>query len=571
MSLNFIERQEETPLPAVVLSDGTSGKFVGVDIKGKQINPTFGILSRNASLIVEECNINNHMSGGLIIYNTKETQCRISRTKFINNLPFNIEVLGCNSIKNEREAAKAKEVKETKEPKDFKEKSVYKEDEMKLTGERSKSKEQSEVRYTLPVIPSDIKKQVAGESSRIIPSHNSGIQTPTPLPPINPGQAGTTNLTVGKGPGDKPVNDLSSLVSRIAPSKSKVQKVDKEKEAEMERQKKESEKQRVEEERLEAERRDRIKEDKVILIEENTIVGSDRTSIGIKIGVGSRPKLFLNLIKDLSIGVYIISADPFIYRNSISDCKEGVRSTTYRDYICEPRLKINEIKGHQENGILIAGKNNFTVVMNNTAIKDNRKAGIRVEEGAYARIINNKISNNLHQGILIVEKSRAFIESNYIYQNIKANIAFGGEMAENTVIVRNKIFNSASEGIFVILAARCCIMKNEIYGNYDGMIIIESVPEICFNNIFRNRNNGIILLRGSVPDMRNNNIYENEGVGLILREKSYGPFENNTVQDNEMDLVVEYQTPQMEKDNFFDKNVIGEDRKLPQQNKCTLI
>jgi len=68
--LNFIERTDETPVPAVVMTPGTHGKFVGVDIKGKLINPTFGIISRDASLIIEECNINNHMSGGVLIYNT---------------------------------------------------------------------------------------------------------------------------------------------------------------------------------------------------------------------------------------------------------------------------------------------------------------------------------------------------------------------------------------------------------------------------------------------------------------------------------------------------------------------
>ena len=315
----------------------------------------------------------------------------------------------------------------------------------------------------------------------------------------------------------------------------------------------------------------RLMEDKTVLIEENTIVGIEKDGIGVKVGVGARPKLFLNTIKDLNIGVYIVSSDPFIYRNSILNCKAGIISTVFQDFICEPRIKINEIKGHDENGILISGKNNMTIVISNTAIKDNRKAGIRVENSAFARIVNNKISNNLNQGILIVENSNAFIEGNYIYQNIKANIAFGGDSSENTVINNNKIFNSASEGIFIILAARCSITKNEIHGNYDGIICIESVPEISYNNIYRNRNNGVIMLRGSVPDMRQNNIYENEGVGLVFREKSYGPCLKNIVKDNEMDLIVEYKNSDMEKDRFFDINEIGQERRLPQETKCTLI
>jgi parallel beta-helix repeat protein len=64
----------------------------------------------------------------------------------------------------------------------------------------------------------------------------------------------------------------------------------------------------------------------------------------------------------------------------------------------------------------------------------NKKAGIAVDDHAYAKIFRNKISNNLHQGILVVENSNAFIEGNHIFQNIKANIACGGDDAQNTVI-----------------------------------------------------------------------------------------------------------------------------------------
>ena len=450
LSLNFIQRQEDLPLPAIVLKKGSSAKLVAVDIKGNMLNMTCGVICRNASLVMEECSVNNHISGGVLIYNDRETQCRISRCKFINNKPFNIEVLGSS--------------------------------------------------YSFKYL--------------------------TELKEWTQKSKGATQL------GDKKVE--------VPPvSKSQL-------------------------------------EEKTILIEENSIMGlvkseSEKEGIGIKIGVGARPKLFLNLIKDLDIGIMAISSDPFIYRNSITECREGIYTTTFNDSICEPRIKINEIRDHSENGIRVSGKNNCTVITNNTAIKKNKKAGIRVEKGAFARIVNNKISNNLNQGVLIVERANAYVENNMIFQNIKANVAFGGEQAENSVILRNKIFNSASEGIFVILAARCAILKNEIYGNYDGVICVESVPEFAYNNVFRNRNNGIICLRGSQPELRNNNIYENEGVGLVLREKSYGPSEGNTIIDNEMDLVVEYETLEIENGKFFEENKVGPDVKVPVQNKCTLI
>ena len=54
------------------------------------------------------------------------------------------------------------------------------------------------------------------------------------------------------------------------------------------------------------------------------------------------------------------------------------------------------------------------------------------------------------QGILISETSHAHIEKNTIGNNIKANIAYGGESAVDTIIYDNNIFGSKAEGIFVL-------------------------------------------------------------------------------------------------------------------------
>lgn len=71
---------------------GTSGKFVGVEIKGSTINPTFGMISEDANLMIEECNFNSHISGGLLICNNQNANVRVSKCKFLNNLPNHIEV-----------------------------------------------------------------------------------------------------------------------------------------------------------------------------------------------------------------------------------------------------------------------------------------------------------------------------------------------------------------------------------------------------------------------------------------------------------------------------------------------
>lgn len=127
-----------------------------------------------------------------------------------------------------------------------------------------------------------------------------------------------------------------------------------------------------------------------------------------------------------------------------------------------------------------------------------------------------------------------------MFHNIKANIALGGGLSENTVIIGNKIYESSSEGIFVMLAGPCMIYNNQIYGNYDGIVVLEGVPEISFNHIYKNKNNGLHVLRGSMITMRSNKIFGNEGVGLVLREKSLGVIEKNEIKDNELELAVEY-------------------------------
>lgn len=71
---------------------------------------------------------------------------------------------------------------------------------------------------------------------------------------------------------------------------------------------------------------------------------------------------------------------------------------------------------------------------------------------------------------------------NQIYSNFKSNIAFGGNLAGNTVISNNKIYNGRCEGIFMIKSSgHPWIQNNEIYGNHDGVIVVDSNPLIFRN------------------------------------------------------------------------------------------
>lgn len=170
---------------------------------------------------------------------------------------------------------------------------------------------------------------------------------------------------------------------------------------------------------------------------------------------------------------------------------------------------------------------------------------------------------------MLVEGSSAFIQGNAVFGNVKANIALGGRRAEDTVIIGNKIFGGSSEGIFVMLCGNCIIYNNHIFENYDGIVVMEATPEISYNEVYDNKNNGIHVLRGSVVTMRVNSVHNNEGIGILMREKAYGEIVDNQAVDNEVDLAVEYYSDWVT--TLVDKNEFSKEVRLPQKESCTLI
>lgn len=130
-----------------------------------------------------------------------------------------------------------------------------------------------------------------------------------------------------------------------------------------------------------------------------------------------------------------------------------------------------------------------------------------MEEYANIFINKNTIQKNLGQGILLVESSSATIEQNEISENLKANIALGGNNSVNTFIVENKIFGGRCEGIFLIDCENAWIKRNKIYENNDGIIAITSIPDISHNEIYKNKSNGIMLIKDARPYIHHNTVY----------------------------------------------------------------
>lgn len=221
---------------------------------------------------------------------------------------------------------------------------------------------------------------------------------------------------------------------------------------------------------------------------------------GIKVQRGSRAQLFLNDIIECKIGIQAISADPVISMNKIrKNMESGISILTKNGLRSDAVVKYNWVEKNFGDGIVLSGDQNFTRVEKNHHICQNRKAGVKTQDMASVKIVNNLIFSNYGQGCLLVDSSTAYIEKNEIFENYKANIAFGGVNSGDTVILNNLIYRSRSEGIFAIEGGFSWIKHNDIYDNIDGIIMFDSCIHIANNEIHENQRSGIICTGSSFP------------------------------------------------------------------------
>jgi hypothetical protein len=94
-------------------------------------------------------------------------------------------------------------------------------------------------------------------------------------------------------------------------------------------------------------------------------------------------------------GIEILSADPFILFNTIHNCWEnGLQAIAKERVRCDGVVKMNRIYQCRDNGVLLAGYNNFCRLEKNHEISSNRLCGIRVVEGASVVLFGNTIFGN---------------------------------------------------------------------------------------------------------------------------------------------------------------------------------
>jgi F-box protein 11 len=240
------------------------------------------------------------------------------------------------------------------------------------------------------------------------------------------------------------------------------------------------------------------------------------------------------IMENLLNGIELVNCDGLVMLNNFFKNKGvGAILESQSGSSFYARLIKNTFLENYQHGIVIKGDSNYAKIINNEKIALNFLSGIHVSEKASPRIAENKIYQNLNQGIVVVTDSHAEIENNEIYENIKANVAFGGRLAEKTVITKNKIYGSRNEGVFVIEADGGSITNNEIYDNNDGVIIVKCKNTLINdNNVYNNIRCGVLISDQSHPIMHKNIIHDNQFLGLFIRDKSTGDFEDNELKSN---------------------------------------
>jgi len=81
--------------------------------------------------------------------------------------------------------------------------------------------------------------------------------------------------------------------------------------------------------------------------------------------------------------------------NTVRQNLENGIITIAKNFVrCDSLIKFNVIEKNKENGIVCAGRENYTMIDKNVSISNNRRAGIKCVEGAHVSIMRNKISSN---------------------------------------------------------------------------------------------------------------------------------------------------------------------------------
>lgn len=256
------------------------------------------------------------------------------------------------------------------------------------------------------------------------------------------------------------------------------------------------------------------------------IIGADKNTISSN-----------NIYNNQLYGVIVANAKSnIIIKNSIySNGEDGLRivGTATNNYILENNFNANqvninlyinskyniifdnEIKNGSQSGIKI-DRSYYNIIKNNNVISNNN--GISITNGN-SIFTNNVICNNNNTGIRVISSSNNIFYSNLIYNNSTNGIYFFH--SESNLIEKSSLYNNKN-GIFITSTTNYSIwnymLRCEIYSNTTGVYIAGNNSDnntINSNNIYNNRENGVLITLGDQATIIGNRVTGNSN-GLWL-------------------------------------------------------
>ncbi len=152
-------------------------------------------------------------------------------------------------------------------------------------------------------------------------------------------------------------------------------------------------------------------------------------------------------------------------------------------------------------GIYLEQSNNN--IISNNSIYNLKWVGLETQGSDNNIISNNRIFNCFYRGIRISNSDYIIIQGNNVTNNGIHGISFEAENSDmnidffkpsltGSIIRDNFVSSNTYSGIDITMSSNFTIEGNIIYENVDGIVVYGKEHNIRNNNIYNNRNNGIL-------------------------------------------------------------------------------
>ena len=237
--------------------------------------------------------------------------------------------------------------------------------------------------------------------------------------------------------------------------------------------------------------------------------------------------------------------NPSIHLNPVIQENIFVNNTALVNHGFAPPDETYAANDHGDGGAIVAFQGVDAIVTNNL-IQNNHAdqygGGIHCRQWSHGLIEDNTITNNdssLGGGIHITYNSAPTIRSNTVTLNSSTNLGGGGiyvyyqsaPIIEMNLITQNTSTNGAGLGIF--WDSNPIVRNNLIVKNSGrGITMTDSSPEISFNTIAENDDDGIYLKSTGNSPVINHNIIVSNGSGIDVSTGNSPQITYNNVWGN---------------------------------------